>query len=462
MTDGNSGLFEAPVVPSIGRLYEVRALLGRSAILRSLPTTILISICIQAANLGSGIVLARALGPASRGNLAIAMLWPTLIAGIGGLGVAEAVTYLSGRNSARSDEVLNGSLVLGLLQSVALMGIGWLIVPHVLAGTASEVVDASLLYLLVIPLYPLTLYPLGFLQGRLLLGRFNIARICVHVIYTVALVALWAAQSVSIRSALIASLVATFVTCLITLWLVARRLEIRPSLSLSIIRALLAYGAKLHIGNVATLVTQRADLVALSVMAPAAVLGNYVVASSIGLGAALIPSAVSMVLFPIFSNQEKDSVPRGLARFLLAASGVTMIAGPVLAVALPWTLPYLFGSAFAAARATATVLVLAYLVRGWSQMVTAILRGTGAPFLASAGELIGLIVTAALLIRLVPGNGAYGAAIAVLAGASAALMWVLVQSFRTSRLTAPRMLSYWSADTIKFVRLVRKHPAAGV
>ena len=462
MADGNSGSLEPPIASSSGGFYSFRVVLSRSALVRNLPTTILVTLSIQAVNLGSGVVLARALGPASRGDLAIAMLWPVLIAGVGGLGVAEAVTYFTGRDGNGSADILNSSLAFGLIQSVVLMLAGWVMLPFLLTGKPSAVIGASLLYLWILPLYPLTLYPLGFLQGRLFLGRFNIARLCVHVLYTAILLALWAVHLVTVQGALTASLLATFCAFLVTLWLALARLNVRPQLSLPIIASLLRYGLKLHVGNVATLVVQRADLIALTMMAPAAALGNYVVATSIGLGAGLIPGAVSMLLFPVFANRVKDAVPHGLARFLLIASAVSLIAAPGLAILLPWTLPYLFGPAFATARATSTLLVLAYLIRGWSQMVIAILRGTGQPFLASTGEMIGLFVTAVLLIRLIPTYSSYGAAIAVLVGASAALVWVVFQSLRTSHLTILRMLSYWSADTGKFIRLVRRQQAAGV
>src|SRR5258708_37367962 len=143
-----------------------------------------------------------------------------------------------------------------------------------------------------------------------------------------------------------------------------------------------------------------------------------------GAGASLIPSAVSTVLFPLFSKRETDAVPRGVARFMLLAGTITVGTCPMLGVVLPWILPFLFGPAFTQARPTSMILVLAYLIRGWNQMLSSILRGTGRPIVASVGELGGLVVMAAFLLALVPGSGAYGAAIAVLIGACLMFAWV--------------------------------------
>jgi O-antigen/teichoic acid export membrane protein len=433
-----------------------RVVYGRFELARSLPATILVSVFIQFVNLGSGVVLARALGPSSRGDLAIAILWPTLIAGVGGLGIAEAITYYTGRNSDRSGEVLSSALLVGIVQSVILLAAGWLMVPYLLAGKPQGVLDVTRLYLWIIPLFPLTLYPLAVLQGRLLVGRFNLARASIHVLYTVALLTLWGVHAVTVHGALEASLLATLLTFVLTFWLVATRIHIRL-VSISVVRSLLTYGAKLHLGNVAALVAQRVDLLALTFLASSAVLGNYVVASAMGAAAALIPSAVSTVLFPLFSKRDSDAVPHGVARFMLLAGAVTVIAGPILALVLPSILPYLFGPAFAAARTTAMILVLAYLFRGWNQMLSSILRGTGRPIVASVGELGGLVIMTAFLVALVPGSGAYGAAIAVLIGACSMFAWVGFQTLRGSRLTTRRLLAFWSADFTALRHLIR-HP----
>jgi O-antigen/teichoic acid export membrane protein len=276
------------------------------------------------------------------------------------------------------------------------------------------------------------------------------------VFYTAALLTLWGVHAVTVHSALEASLLATIVTFVLTFWLVATRVHIQL-VSLSIIRSLLAYGSKLHLGNVAAVVAQRVDLLALTFLAPSAALGDYVVASAMGAGASLIPSAVSTVLFPLFSKRETDGVPRGVARFMLLAGTITFGTGPILAVVLPWMLPYLFGPAFTQARPTSMILVLAYLIRGWNQMLSSILRGTGRPIVASVGELGGLVVMAAFLLALVPGSGAYGAAIAVLIGACLMFAWVGFQTLRGSQLTTQRLLSFWSSDIAALRHLVR-HP----
>src|SRR5438105_12361565 len=62
-----------------------------------LQITILTTVVILIATLGSGIILARALGPAGRGVLTAAMLYGPLLVSVGSLGIAEALVYRSSR-----------------------------------------------------------------------------------------------------------------------------------------------------------------------------------------------------------------------------------------------------------------------------------------------------------------------------------------------------------------------------
>src|SRR5437762_2512064 len=61
-----------------------------------------------------GVVSARWLLPAGKGELTAVILWPTVLVAISGLGLTEAVTYYSARNRARSAEFLSTALVLAI------------------------------------------------------------------------------------------------------------------------------------------------------------------------------------------------------------------------------------------------------------------------------------------------------------------------------------------------------------
>jgi O-antigen/teichoic acid export membrane protein len=419
-----------------------------------MPATVATTLLIQVVTLGSGIILARSLGPSDRGVAAAAMLWPTLLASIGGLGIAEGVTFFSGREAKGPSTILTSALALGAVQTIVLLLLGSLLLPLFLAGKAATL-SAAFYYLLIIPLYPLTLYPISVLQGRMNLWAFNVARLSVHVAYTGFLIALWTQKAVTVRSALTASLAATAVTAMLSFWLIARRGHWVWRMDSDGLRALIAFGAKLHLGNVATIIASKLDIVVLTIFASAQALGIYVVATAVGTVVGLVPGAIAMVLYPRFVRLSTADRQMTLSRLLLVGITVTFSAGPVMVIALPRLIPFIFGKAFVSAVPVAAVLVVGYLIRGYNGMLVALLRGAGQPLRASTGEMIGLILFAGCLPVLTGRFGSAGTATALTIAAAATLVWMVIQAGSATRLSLPRLWSLWKADVTWLVASAR-------
>jgi O-antigen/teichoic acid export membrane protein len=424
-----------------------------------MSATVATTLLIQMVTLGSGIILARSLGPSDRGVAAAAMLWPTLLASIGGLGIAEGVTFFSGIEDKGPSTVLTAGLALGAVQTVVLLLLGVLLLPLLLAGKAAAL-SAAFFYLLIVPLYPLTLYPISLLQGRMNLGAFNVARLSVHLAYTAFLVALWTQKAVTVRSALAASLAATAITAMLSFWLIARRGYWVWRMDLNGLRALIAFGAKLHLGNVATIIASKLDIIVLTIFASAQALGIYVVATAVGTVVGLVPGAIAMVLYPRFIRLSGADRQMTLSRLLFLGITVTFIAGPIMAIALPRLIPFIFGTPFLSAVPVAEVLVFGYLIRGYNGMLVAMLRGAGQPLRASTGEMMGLILFALFLPVLTGRFGGVGTATALTIAAAATLVWMVIQAVSATRLSLPRLWSLWRSDVTWLAASARGRPTS--
>ncbi len=70
---------------------------------------------IQLSNLATGILAARLLLPDGRGELALLVLWPILIADLGSMGVNTAVAYRSARGDVGSREIFAATVWLSAL-----------------------------------------------------------------------------------------------------------------------------------------------------------------------------------------------------------------------------------------------------------------------------------------------------------------------------------------------------------
>ena len=425
-----------------------------TTIVTRLQLTILTSLVILIANIGSGIVLARALGPTGRGIFTAATLFGPLIGSVGGLGIAEALVYQSRRlGTARSAGLVTG-LWIGAAQSSILVFVGWVILPELLRGPARQAEPLALAYLAYIPLLFLTQYPLAILQGRLRLGEYNFVRASVHVIYTGALVVLWRVGAVSVGVAMAASLASAGVMSALAIAAAAKFSGRQPSLAVA--RELLGYGLRSHAGNLATIIVAQLDVLMLTAMVSSRDLGYYAVATSAAMAGGLIPTAASLVLFPTVANQPTEAAPRALARFLLWGCGGALVFTPILLLAVPWAVAPVYGHAFRAAAPVSAILVPGYLLRGTNQMLVAILRGLGTPMLASTGQIVGLVVLAALLPIGISARGADGAAVAVTVSAAAAFSWLLTTALRHGRLSPRQVTAVWRSDLASVVRALWK------
>jgi O-antigen/teichoic acid export membrane protein len=318
--------------------------------------------------------------------------------------------------------------------------------------------SAAFYYLWLIPLNLLAQYAIGLLQGRMSLSAFNIARLSVHVAYTALIIALWSQKAVTVRSAVAASLAAWAASAVLTLWLIGRRGYWVWGLDLARIRAIVSFGVKLHLGNVATIIAARLDIVVLTLFASAGSLGIYVVAGTVGPVVGLVPSAIALVLYPRSVRFSTADWRVTLARLLLIALTVTIVAGPVMIVALPRLIPVVFGEAFASAVPVAELLVLGFLFRGYAGMLVAMLRGAGRPLRASIGEIVGLIVFACFLLILTRRFGSLGTAAALTVSAGVALMWITIQACAISGINLAQLWSCWDADIRLFAKSARPGP----
>lgn len=203
----------------------------------------------------------------------------------------------------------------------------------------------------------------------------------------------------------------------------------RPSWTLA--RSIASYGARAQLGNLLMLVNLRLDFIVLGVLAGPAVLGVYAIASKFAELMRLPATAVNYVLYPRFSAAERAATDRQVRSLASRATGLTVLAAPVLCAAAVVALPWLYGAEFTAAVLPACVLLAGLAVEGATAVCSAYLWGIGRPGVQSAATGGGVLVTVALDLALIPAHGALGAAVAssiayvAVAALLAALTWRL-------------------------------------
>jgi O-antigen/teichoic acid export membrane protein len=413
------------------------------------------SIAIQALNVVTGVLLARTLGPAGRGELAAVMLWPGVLAAIGGLGMGEAITYHAARGTTAMGTLLGSSLAVCATQSAALVAIGAVLLPIAMSQYSGATLHAALLFLAYVPVYLGGIYLVTAINGNGRYGSFNALRLLVIAASAAGLVVLAVLDRLTVWRATIVYLAAHLLV------LAAAGVQCRvPRSSLrvdrAVVRQLLGFGVRSHGGNVASMFNERLDQLLISVFLTPVDLGLYVIAVTMTSFTGLIGSSTSLVALPSLARlapgEERDRAARRLVAVTLLGSATVTI--PLLILA-PSLIGWFFGDAYRAAAAPARVLLVATVLLATNRVLGALLRAVGRPLHTGVAELLALVVTALGLAALLPSLGLMGCAVTSFLAYLASMAWLAHRASRELGMTARALLLPDRQMLAQFTRGVR-------
>ena len=174
---------------------------------------------------------------------------------------------------------------------------------------------------------------------------------------------------------------------------------------------------KLFVGRMAMAMTYRLDRVLLAALSSPEQLGYYAAAVAVADVAILFPTAVSQVIWRRAAQDEHGGSPHrpGILRPFLGAVAAAAVVALVVAAASEALVPLLYGAEYGAAAGPLRVLAFgSFFIAVWRILATDLLaRGHGALF--TTGACLSLAITVVGCAALIPRQGAVGAAVASLA-----------------------------------------------
>jgi O-antigen/teichoic acid export membrane protein len=365
--------------------------------------------------MGTGIMLARLLGPIDRGHLAAAMLWPNLVSTIGGLGLGEAVAYFTASMPGKERTVFGSGLAIAFGLS-AVLGACWYIACPVLLGRYGyETVQASLYMVLSIPLALLSMVTVGALLGAINVQAYNRLRLGGAILTALGLLVLYGMERRSLTVIVFVYVVVGVLTLGYSVVVLAHHRGVAIEANRTIIRRLLSYGVRSHMGTLSSVANDRADQALISIVLPAVSLGLYSIAGTLPTVVATIGGSLSAIALPTVAAAESDMEKgRRLAQFARSTLFLSMLAALAFYSAAPLLIKFFFGPDFLPATPVTQVLLIAAILFGFNRVTSAGLRAFNRPFSAGAGDILAAVVTILSLTLLVPIWGLMGAAIASL------------------------------------------------
>lgn len=401
--------FSPPPQPAITRGPGTRAPLSAGFLL-----TVLASGGTLVINFATGILAARLLGPVGRGHLAAIQAVPLMIASVSLFGLPGSVAFFSAREPLAARAILTTGITTALAIALFASVVGWISVPVVLHSASRPIVNASLLFLLYIPLQSIQFPFVGIAWGLRRFREWNALRLLAPTFWLLTLLycafaGIHSAPHVS--NLYLAGYALTIPIAVIVVRAISSGLfRVEPHRTLPLLR----YGAPSALATMPGLMNLRLDQVLMAALLPASQLGLYAVAVSWSSVINPLLAAAGSTLFPTLASaspQERQGLCQSASRLGLVTAILCALA---LALITPFALPLLFGSPFASVLWPAEVLLLAGLFMAYNSLLEDCLRGIGATRWPLYGQLAGLPLTIFMLALLLKRFGIMGGAIASL------------------------------------------------
>ncbi|HVI33740.1 lipopolysaccharide biosynthesis protein [Phenylobacterium sp.] len=411
---------------------------------------------IQLVNLGSGVLVARLLGPEDRGNLAFIVAAYSFIAPVLMLGLNEAAVYQLALRQWDKAEIISSSLMASALTSSLALAACVVFYILAIAPLGGMVAVAGLIFLAYPVLYHLNQLALSFLQVGPRHLIWNLLRAANGPLYLALIGGAWFFGRGNLAAIVSANVIALSVVTLTGLFFSGASLACkRPSAGLS--RSLFAYGRTMVVQRLTIVTRDNADKILLPAFVSMTTLGHYSVATAISYLVFLIGYSIDLIAFPALTHRSDPSTRRGLSEATISA-GILLsaAAAAVLWPLIDWVLPLLFGASFKPAIPLAKVLLLAGAVQSAKLCIAAVFKANAGGAALSIIEATTVALTVMGFVFIAPIWGALGAAkvILVISAVSAIALLVVAQNRGYARmqsvlLPSPNTLGTLAVNALK-------------
>ena len=409
----------------------VPAIERRSSFLASAVATYATNITVAVLSLVNVLIVARALDPVGRGQIAFLTTVASLTAQLASLGIPQAVANKAGKRPELTPRLLTNAAVLSI--AAGLVAIGLIALLVVVVPAAGGDVDASLRWL------ALAIVPLLLLQSSLQavvlvhfgFSAYNAATLVTPVLNVVANGVLALTGVLTVGLALSSWIVGQLIATVILLVHVRRRLGGFGAPDAALARESARFGVQVYAGRVLYAGNYRLDQWIVGSVAGSQQLGVYSVAVAWTEALFLLPTALSAAQRGDVTRADGPAAARHATTVFRATALMTLIAGGVMVVLAPFLAETVFGPEFAEATGQIRVLVIGAFGIAALKLLGSVLMAQGRPMLETAAVGVAFVVIVGLNVLLIPTEGAMGAAIASAVGYTAgglAVAWLFLRT----------------------------------
>jgi O-antigen/teichoic acid export membrane protein len=395
-----------------------------------------------AAGLG-GILLARSVGPAVRGEYAAITAWFGIALIVGGMGQPAALCFYVSSDPLRARQYVATSRAMMIATGAVALLAGMLIAPILSHGNPAVTTGYRIAFATSILAFVGASYTYS-LQAREL-HRWNVVRVVQPVFSLVTMGVLWRLHLLTLRNAMFV-LTGTMLLALVWAYWCCRQAGMAPGhLQARLARPLASYGVAQIAAQTPAALNGYLDQLVLSQTVPSADLGRYAIAVSLTSLPIPLVAAIGNVCFPRLAARRVVTAATRRLQALAVLASAGLAAGMLVPFALVayWVIPFVFGAGYRGAVPLAWILTPGAIFLACGQVVGDLLRGRNHPSVVAWAQGLAAVATVALLVALLPVVGVAGAAIAstvsygVATGVMLRSLWRLPRHARGNGSVAP-------------------------
>jgi O-antigen/teichoic acid export membrane protein len=363
---------------------------------------------------GSSVIVARWLGPAGLGSLAVLNTTIVLALSIGSFGLTSANTYFIAKDRKTLAPVWANAIVFALFGGalVAMAVVTLAKIDPALFGGVTD--DLIVIAALSIPFQFLLALGLNVLLAMDRIRQLNFLDAMAPAFALLNAIVVLVVLRSNLKVLVSFNTAATIVLSAGMLWAIGRLIGRQKERAAfrrdgTLLRHTINYGLRFCIPLMAAILIFRVDLLIVNHFRGAAEAGVYAVASQFSNLLTMVPGVIAMLLYPRVASYQD---PRGgFAIQVTRHVSFMMLIMCAAAAAGSFLLPLIYGARFADATVQLLILLPGVCLIGIESVLVQHFTGTGLPAAITVFWLITLVVGVGLNLALVPVYGARGAAV---------------------------------------------------
>lgn len=383
-------------------------------LLRNALTTISTQIATMPFGIIVGILTARFLGPSDRGVFTLLLMIPATATVFVSLGLDSAGIYFYNKEKVPLPSLLSNSLAYVAVSSALACAALWLSRDIFVDAFAGVTTPALLITLVTIPLRMLNQSLSGILKATHKFNTYNLRILFDSLLTLVAMLAVFFVFDGSLLQCLMVYPVVLGILCT---WLAFDVKEHFIGLSYPswpLMKRMLAFGVKSYAGTLAKHVHFKSDIYLVGLYLTSAEIAYYSIGMHLAERLLMIPTTLSIVLFPRLSALSSDSAARLAGRVCRHVLAASVLCGAVLAIVAQPLILFLYGEEYLPAVQPFYLVLLGVAAVGVTRNLANFFRSTNTHHYLVYILLISAALNLVLNSMLIPQYRMMGAALSTL------------------------------------------------